>query len=488
MNTALIGLDLGTTGCKAAVFNERLHMLGEAYIEYPLIRISSLEIEQDANLWWDLAKQAVKIAIRNSGILPGAVKGMGVSSQGISFVPVDSGYRQLRNAISWLDGRAVMQRDSILDNFTESDIFRMTGKRPSECYVLPKLLWLRENEPKLYDRTHKFLMALDYITAKLCGECITDHTMASGTLLYDVTGRQWSPLLLESFGIDLGRLPAICRSGSSAGIIQKDVAMELGIPMDVVLAVGGQDQKCAALGAGIGDGIATVSLGTASAIEQLCNRPVLDGMMRIPCFSGLFDGEWVIEGCVATAGAAVKWLRETFFRDKSYDELGSMAGRCAAGAGGVFFYPHLAGAGTLYRMNMASGVFHGITLSTDADQIVRSVFEGIAYQIKANLDVMQELHQPAREIRLFGGGAKSAVWGQIIADVTGKAVTTLYTPETANAGAALLAGLACGVFGGASEAADAVQTAGIFEPRALFTGQYDHLYHSYLDIQSRLLD
>ncbi len=487
MEAVLIGLDLGTTGCKSAVFDENLEMLGEAYIEYPLIRISSTEIEQDANLWWDLTRQVIKVSVQNSKINPSMIKGISVSSQGIAFVPVDENFNPIRNAISWLDSRSTNQRDSILGRFSEPEIFNTTGKRASESYVLPKLLWLRENEKDLYNRTHKFLMALDYITARLCGECFTDHSMASGTLLYDISKQAWSPLLLEEYGIDEAKLPEIKWSGSPVGYLSKEVADELGLPAKVVVALGGQDQKCAALGAGIGEMISTVSLGTASAIEQKCHRPVIDSNMRVPCFSYLFKNEWVIEGCVITAGASMRWLKETLFSDKSYKDLDRLALLCEGQANDVFFFPHLAGSGSPYWKSNTQGSFYGITLSTDANQIVKSVFEGVAYQIKANIEAMQEIYQPVSEIRLFGGGAKSDIWCRIISDITGKRITTLSTCETANVGAAILAGLGCGIFRDQSVAADKVRTAKVFDPVPKSVCTYREKYEEYLYIQDKFI-
>jgi len=195
MTNALIGVDLGTTGCRSVVFNEALDILGEEYIEYPLIKLSHSEIEQDASLWWELTKQAIKESICKAGVTVGNVKSISVSSQGIAFVPVDRSCMPLRNAISWLDSRAKKQLDNMLVDYTSQQIYRMTGKRASEVYVLPKLLWIKEHEYEIYSKTYKFLMAHDFITAKLCGEFVTDHTMASGTLVYDITEQKWSHVL-----------------------------------------------------------------------------------------------------------------------------------------------------------------------------------------------------------------------------------------------------------------------------------------------------
>lgn len=487
MEAALIGIDLGTTGCKSAVLDEELNILGEAYIEYPLINLSACEIEQDANQWWDLTRQAIRISVRKSGINPESVKGISVSSQGIAFVPVDRSIHPLRNAISWLDTRAVRQKHAILEKYHEKELYGITGKRVSEYYILPKLIWLRENEPLIYEKTYKFLMPLDYITARLCGECVTDHTMASGTILYDLNKQEWAGEILEGFEIDERRLPKISWSGSAAGTIKKEVASELGLPDSIIVAVGGQDQKCASLGAGIDKAIATISLGTASAIEQKCDRPLIDDQMRIPCFSYLSKGEWVAEGCVSTAGAAMKWFKETLFKDKSYKEIDNMAEYSADKGNKVFFYPHLTGAGIPYWREEVKGCFYGITLSTGNGDIARSVVEGIAFQVKANLDVMQGMYLPVEEVRLFGGGANSSMWCRLFSNILNKKVKVLSTSETANVGAAILAGSGCGIFKDFSEAGGILGVREIFEPDDVEAGFYEEKYEEYLYIQDKFM-
>ena len=225
----LIGIDLGTTGCKAAVYDEQGYILGESYLEYGLITLSATMIEQDPAAWWALTCQAVREALASSGTAGRQACAIAVSSQGISFVPVDAAGRPLGNAINWLDTRAVDESAALLAHFSEQELFRLTGKRASPVYVLPKLLWLRGHEPARWQATHKVLMGHDYLVYRLCGEMVTDHSLAGGTLLYDLAGQGWSARLLEATGLARGLLPAIGWAGTRVGRLTAEAAEALGL-------------------------------------------------------------------------------------------------------------------------------------------------------------------------------------------------------------------------------------------------------------------
>ncbi len=444
MEDAVIGIDLGTTGCRAMLIDQDLNIIAQDYKEYPIEYISECEIVQDPILWWNLVCEVIRSVLKESGIKREAIKGISISSQGISFLPVDSKGQELYKAISWLDTRPKNEVDDIFKKFDEDEIFNITGKRIDKAYVLPKLLWMRKNEPGVYGKIHKILMAHDYIIMKLTGQFVTDHTMACGTLMYDIKKNEWSGKILEAFDIDKKILPAIIRSGSPAGKLKPEVAKDLGLNDEVIVAAGGQDQKCAALGGCIRQGIATVSLGTATAIIAHSHIPVLDSKKRLPTHAELFEGSWGVEGVISTSCASLKWLRSTFFSEKSYAQLDEMVEGCRDT--NVFFYPYLAGSSSPWWDSDAKGSFYGISLSTTPAQIIRAVYEGIAFEIRANLDIIESLTGPVKRIRIVGGGSRGDVWCQIISNVTGKPVDTLYTLETAVVGAGILAGLGSGVY------------------------------------------
>jgi xylulokinase len=330
-------------------------------------------------------------------------------------------------------------------------------------------------------------MPQDFIIAKMCGAFITDHTMASGTLAYDINSRRWCKEMHETFGIEAGKLPEIKISGTPAGNILPEAAEVMGLPENVVVSVGGQDQKCAALGAGIKRDIFTVSLGTATAVEKIFEFPITDTGMRIPVFSYLFKDRWVMEGVINTSGASLKWLKNTFFDNKSYRDLDNMVEETGDTPSNVFFYPLLSGANSPGWYRNSKGCFYGITLSTSPTEIVKSVMEGIAYQIKSNIRVMEKADKSSGDIRIFGGGASSRVWCRMIANVTGKKVLTLYTHETACIGAAILAGLGACVFNNEDEAGKNIKIKEMFKPDKDCMDSYEQKYREYIIMQEKIM-
>ena len=486
---ALLGIDLGTTRCKAAVCSPDGALLGESTVGCPLIKPGPGIVEQDATLWWDLTQQVVRQAVDAAQMGSDFVRALSVSSQGISFVPVDERGEPLGNAINWLDTRATLQAESILSRFSEEELFRLSGKRASPAYVLPKLLWLAANQPDVYRRAHKFLMAHDYLMFKLTGLFVTDHSMASGSLLHDITGLDWRSELTEAFGVAVEQLPEIRWAGTCLGHLKPEAAEALGVSDQVVVAVGGQDQKCAALGASIRSGAVTISLGTASAITCLTSRPLLDDQRRIPVFPFLVPGHWDLEGVVGTAAGALHWLRETFFPGQSYEELDTLARESPPGAMGVCFYPHLGGATSPHWRAGVRGAFLGLSLAAGSRDIVRSVLEGVAFQIRSNIEVIEALGMPVEEVILFGGGARSSLWPQLICNITGKPATCTSMVDVANWGACLLAGAAAGLFG--KDLLDRPPCKGIsthWEPQPEAAAKYADICAHYRLLESKLLE
>ena len=485
----LVGIDLGTTGCKAVAYDEGGAVLGESHLEYGLITLSSTMIEQDPHAWWTLTQRAISLALDTAGVDKRAVASIAVSSQGLSFVPLDAQGRALGHAISWLDSRATAECEEIRARYPADQLFRLTGKRVAPFYVLPKLLWLRKHRPETWRQMHKVLMGHDYLVYRLCGEQVTDHSMAGGTLLYDLHKMEWSEALLGAFDIPRQFLPTLVCSGRAVGKLLPAVAEDLGLARNVVVSVGGQDQKCAALGAGIRDGVATVSLGTASAVEQLMDRPYTDPQMRIPTFTFVQPARWVLEGVVGTAAGSLRWYRDTVAPGQRYSELDAEAALVPPGSGGVMFYPHLAGADSPYWLSSARGAFHGLSLASTRGHLTRAVLEGVAYQVRTNLAVTEEVGGPVGKVILFGGGARSALWREILGDVLGRPIAWTQTVETAALGAAMLAGVGCGAFADLAEARDRMLPAVTWrQPRSENVAIYTEKYAEYRRVESALLN
>ncbi len=483
-----IGVDLGTTGCKAAVYDDEGGLRGESSCEYGLITRSATLIEQDPHAWWSQVRRAIDDALTASALDRRAVASIAVSSQGISFVVVDQSGQPLGNAISWLDTRAGDEASEIEQRFAPEELYVLTGKRAAPFYVLPKLLWLRRHQPEVWKQAHKVLLGHDYLVSLLCGEFVTDHSLAGGTLLYDLHNLCWSEALLGAFDIPHALLPEIRWAGTPVGRLRASAAEALGIPSGTLVVVGGQDQKCAALGAGIADDTATISLGTAAAVIQLMDKPITDPQMRIPTFTFVQPNRWLLEGVIATGAGALRWYRDAFASGKTYEQLAADAESAAIGCEGVMFLPHLTGAASPHwRMN-SRAAFHGLHLATSAPHLTRAVFEGVAYQVRANLAVTQAIAGQVQSLMVFGGGAKSAFWRQMLADVTAHAVQWTSCVETASLGAALLAGFGSGAFPSLDVAqGHMVQIAAAHAPDDQAVARYAEAYLAYQQVEQHVL-
>ena len=469
-----LAIDLGTSNCRSAVFSEEMELLSIAAQEYPLFSISASEIEQDAEDYWLAAKNTIRRAVELAGEAGKAVAGISVSSQGITFIPVDANGKPLGRAVSWLDMRAENEEKALEEQYGLEELFRITGKRANGCYTLSKLMWYRRECRGIYEQAYKILLPMDYLIFRLCGRAVTDHTMAGGTMFYDIGEQDWSDRLLGEQNLDKRKLPEICWAGTAAGTIAPGLADELGLSHDVIVAVGAQDQKCASLGAGISASVATASLGTASCIERLSDRPVADPRQRIPLFSYLWPGAWTFEGIINTAASSYQWFRSTCAAGFSYQDLDAMAAEAEKKGERCFFFPYLAGMTSPFWGDKPAG-FTDLSLATDTGQMAMAVMDGVACNIRANLEVMEEVTGPSEELRLFGGGAVSPFWCRHVADITGRKVVTLRSPETALAGAAMLA---CRAVEGDFPKPD--QTDRVYEPDAKNAAVYEEYYQSYL--------
>ena len=435
-----LAIDLGTTGCRSMVFDEKLQLCGSQYEEYGLIAPQADWYEQDANLWWELSVRMMDAAMAQAGIDRKAVRAISISSQGISIVPTDENYNPLRLALSWMDVRAKEESQQIIDAFGAQEVYTLTGKYPLPDYSLPKFLWIQKHEPEIWTKTVKMLMPLDFLTAKLTGNAYTDPSMASGTLMYDIHNGVWHTPTLEKFNIPESMLPQIRPCGSSAGKVLPEVADKLGLSHDCIVAVGAQDQRCAALGAGLEKGSVTVSLGTAAAICMLWDNCDTRGRTAVGWSPYVYENTFVTEGVVGTAGAALRWLRDTMYPAEGYDIINEEAATARQKNTQVIFLPYLSGSHYIRSGVKGTGTFHGLSLAASRGDFANAVMEGVAFQVAEILSVMKPEKALAKLI-LFGGGAKSTVWPQIFADATGLEICIPQMAEAAGAGAAILAGV-----------------------------------------------
>lgn len=408
-----IGIDLGTTACKAARFDPQGRVLAGFHKEYSLITQDGF-VEQDACLWWEMVCEALKM------LATPAVQGISISTQGVALVPTDANGHPLANAISWLDTRAKQEACQLEEMLGHDYIAAATGKHCSGAYGLPKLMWLRKHRPELYESARYFLLPLDYLNLRLTGRAVSDYTVAGGTMAYNMEKRTYDPMLLQAAEVDERKLAEVSCMGTSVGKLLPSVAEQTGLPADCVVYLGGQDQKLAALGAGIDSGTVTVSLGTASAVSRLTEKPIAPDGVSAFRFD---DGHCSLEGVLDTSGAALKWLMG-IVGGESYEEMNRLA-REAGNAGGVLFDTDLT----------AGGSIRNLKLETTVGNLVCALMEGVSRSIGK----LAEKMGGCERLVVFGGGARSDVWCQIVANTTNKTVCVPQTEETGILGAAMLA-------------------------------------------------
>lgn len=419
-----VGLDLGTTGIKAVCFDrdgrEVLQTQVPAGLETPGPGLA----EQNPSAWYEapcalLRRIAEKIPARR-------IAGIGISSQGISVVPVDANQRPLRKALSWLDTRAEAETARMGRDMPEEEWHMRTGKPLKSVYTLPKLLWLKEHEPEVFNAADAFLMPMDYFIARAVGERITDPTMAGGTMLFCLTHGRWSGTILSEYGIEWKKLPSVLPTGTLCGYLNAETQLMTGLG-PVPVAVGAQDQKIAAYGARLQPGEASLSLGTAGATEVLTDEPRGTG----PIFTYVDGTHFCLESCLDTAGAAVKWAKELLLPNGSYENFDALAASAAPGCGGARFSPRLS----------EGGGWSGVTLSTGRAELLRAVYEGVAAELAA---LLRQDGEPLRRVLAFGGGTRSALLCQLLADAFGLPLQVTECREMAALGAARSAVTAVG--------------------------------------------
>ncbi len=454
-NRVVIAVDLGTTGCRAVAFDEAGARLGSHYVEYGVTHPEPGAAEQEAEGWWSATRTCIKGVVAQMGA-PESVVALGLSAQGHSWVPTSEDLRPLRPALTWLDTRASDVARELLAARGAPFWGQRVGKTPGPWHMLAQLLWLRERERRTVEEAAHYLLAHDFLCARLTGRPATDFTNASTTLLFSLRDFEWDRSLAWEHLIDARRLPAAHAAGSVAGPLGWEVARDLGLPAAIPVAVGAQDQKCAALAAGLEEGVATVSLGTATAITALARRPSFDQSTGIPCFPYLWRDSWVLEAPLTTTGGALRWLRD-FLRlwgcgELEYGTLTQTAAGSPPGSNGVRFLPFLAGAGAPHWVGDARGGVVGLGLDTSPADVVRALLEGVAFEIRTNLEAMRGQGVQITGLRLFGGGARSDLWAALIADVTALPVERTRDVEMSVAGAAMLAFAAAGVADGLTAA------------------------------------
>lgn len=441
-----LGLDLGTGGVRAVVADGQGRVLGEGGAPHPTAIPHPQESEQDPEDWWRAARRAVRQALQRCP--PAGVRALGLSGQMCTTVLLDEGDRPVRPALLWNDERSASQGPALeACAGGKAALLARTGNRPLPAFSASKLLWLREHEPTTLERTRRLLLPKDFLRLRLTGDAVTDLSDASGTLLLDLGAERWCERLAESVGLPLAALPPCVPSVRLTGTLRAEAARDLGLAPGLPVAAGAGDSICAGVSAGaVRPGSLAMSLGTSGILFAPSARFRYDPEGRVVVQHHALPGLWCLMGVLLSAGACLQWLASTFARRTGYDRLTAEAASVPPGAEGLVFLPHLSGASTPHADPAARGCFAGLTPSHTRGHLVRAVLEGVAFAFRDCLDAFRALDVPVHALSATGGGARSPVWRQVLADTLGLPVSPLEADQGPAFGAAILAAVAVGDF------------------------------------------
>ena len=490
--TFFLGIDVSTTGAKALIIDEQGNFIASHTTEYPLSTPKPLWSEQDPHDWWNGTSASIRAALSKANLAGEAISAVGLTGQMHGLVMLDKSDRVLRPAILWNDQRTGPQCEEITAQVGGLErLLALTGNQVLPGFTAPKIVWVRQHEPGVYEKTTHILLPKDYARFCLTGEYATEVSDASGTSLLNVEQRTWSKEMLTALEIPEAWLPTCTESDRVSGRISESAAKATGLKTGTPVVGGGGDQAAQAVGSGIvTSGIISVTSGTSGVVFAHADHYAAEPQGRLHAFCHAVPGKWHYMGVMLSAGGSFRWLRDsiggpektvaTYTGDDPYDLLTREAALAPVGSEGLLFLPYLTGERTPYPDPQARGAFVGLTVRHDKTHLVRSVLEGVSFGLRDSLELIKGLGVPITQVRASGGGARSAVWRQIQADVFGTELVLVNVTEGAAYGAALLAGVGAGVYRSVEEAVTAtVKVTDRTAPVAAHTQAYEKWYPAY---------
>ena len=487
----VIGLDVGTSGTKALAIDASGAVLASALVEYPLHSPKPGWAEQDPADWRKAAMEAISQLTTALGAKRSEVAAVGLTGQMHGSVFLDENDAVLRPALLWCDQRTDKECAEITQTVGEARLIEMVSNPALTGFTAPKILWLRNNEPEVFAKVRKVLLPKDYIRLCLTGEYAADVADASGTLLFDVTNRKWHDELLGLLGIDPAWMPKTFEGNEVTGTITKDAAEATGLPEGIPVIAGGGDQAAGGVGCGVvKPGVLSAALGTSGVVFAFAEAVRTDPQGRVHTFCHSVPGAWHVMGVVLSAGGSLRWYRDAVCdteiakakesgRDP-YEYITEAAETAPVGSEGLTFLPYLTGERTPHKDPYAKGAFIGFHLRHTKAHMARAVMEGVSFAMRDSLEILREMGVPITEVRASGGGARSAFWRQMQADIYGCPIVTTNVDEGPAYGAALLALTATGDYATVADACDAtIKPVSTVEPNAAASRAYDDWFAEY---------
>lgn len=496
---SILSVDLGTTAIKVILFETNGAVLAKSAQEYTLLTPSPLAVELPVEAYWNAFKRGVAEVMAASKADSSRIKAIGISAQGETLITVDKTGSPLMNAIVWLDNRAQDEAATLAKHFTHEKAYRITGQvEIVPTWPAAKILWLKRHAPDVFSKAARFLLIEDYFIWRMTGTYVCEGSLICSSVYWDIIQKVWWGEMLHYLGVSEEQLPEIRESGEVVGPLLPGIAAELGLSSETLVATGALDQACGAIGVGnIASGVISENTGAALAICATVDRPTFDEKGRMPChYHGMRDT--YMAHTFTTGGMVLRWFRDMFCQPEvsagtlcgldSYDLLGKEAATVPPGCDGLVMLPHLQGAMAPESNPKAKGVFYGFTLHHGRPHFVRAIMEAVAFAIRRNLEVLEDIGIATTEIRSLGGGSRSPLWSQIKADVTRRPVYTMQNEEAACLGAAMLAGVAAGIYPDLKTAVSSmVALKDKLVPDAATSLPYDEAYRRYAGLYESLL-
>lgn len=490
----LLGIDIGTSGTKTVLFDEQGNTVCSALEEYPMYQPNIGWAEQDPEDWWKAVYLTINKVISKSGVNPEDIKGVGLSGQMHGAVLLDKDNKVLRKAIIWCDQRSYLECEQITSLIGDKRLIEITANPALTGFTASKIMWVKNNEPEIFEKVKKILLPKDYIRFKLTGEFATEVSDASGMQLMDIGARNWSDEVLNKLGIEKSMLGDMYESYEVSGKVTGQGAQLTGLKEGTPVVGGAGDQAAGAVGNGIvRSGVISSTIGTSGVIFASSENVTIDPLGRVHTFCHAIPNTWHVMGVTQGAGLSLKWFRDNFcIEEKRTGELMKVdpyvlmdeeAMKVSPGCEGLIYLPYLMGERTPHLDPDARGVFFGISAKHEKQDFVRAVMEGVVFSLKDCLQIIKEMGVEVSEVRASGGGGKSKLWRQMQADVFGSEIKTVSSSEGPALGVAILAGVGTGVYKSVPEACDAVVKTKTSQPADM---DVNKTYSKYYDMYKKL--
>lgn len=485
MRACLLGIDIGTSACKVALFSPDGTVLAQDAQEYLVNYPHPRWAEQSPDEWWQAACRGIRNVLEQSGMNPGDVAGVGVDGQSWSAIAVDAAGSVLAPTPIWTDSRAEAECRALLESIPGEELFALSGNTLRPSYTLPKVLWYRRHTPEVERQAAWILQSNGFMVYRLTGRATQDVSQGYGWACFDMRRLCWNEAMAKRIGIRTSLLPPVVACHEVVGHVTEEAARLTGLKAGTPVVVGGLDAACGTLGAGVLAAGQTQEQGGQAGGMSLCvDHPLADPRLILGCH--VVPGLWLLQGGTTGGGGALKWLRETVCPELSFERMSELAATVPPGSEGALFLPYMAGERSPIWNPAAQGVFFGLNYAKTRAHLIRAVMEGVAYALRHNLETAAEAGGAVGVLRAMGGSANSHVWTQIKADVTGKPIEVPASDMATTFGAAMLAGVGTGLYPSFEEAARPIAVRRRHAPDDSLRDVYEQGYRSYRELYDRL--